>query len=250
MNRVDVNSLVGHWPFRCLYKNTFKDLKTEHIKNNIDYGYVASLNSIFYNDPFEGDEELNSIIAGSGYKHVLTINPLLPNFEYDRERGLEEFNIKGVRVYPTYHGYRLDNENFLRLCQLLKDYKLPLFLPFRMEDARLNYIIKPDNIPYYDMQAFLIEHTDNTIVLLTGYLGEILTFKDLINENPNCFFDTSGLKDGQFTIEKLLDSFAPEKIVYGSLYPLYTMKSTKLLIDRAKISDDSKNKILYDKIQQ
>lgn len=248
MNRIDVNSLIGHWPFRKLYKNTFEDLKSAHRENDIDYGYVASLDSIFYNDPFEGDEDLHKILEGSKYKHVLTINPLLPSFEYDIERGIEKFDIKGVRVYPTYHGYNLDNENFLRLCSILKKYDLPLFLPLRMEDIRMNHLIRPQNLALYDLQAFLIDHMDNTVVLLTAYSAEIAGLKDLINESPNFFFDTSGLKDGLFKIESLLVDFIPEKILYGSLYPLYTMKSTKLLIDWADISQDIEDRILDDSL--
>lgn len=246
MNRVDVNSLVGHWPFRKLYKNTFEDLKSAHEENSIDYGYVASLDSIFYNDPFEGDAELHNIIDGSKYKHVLTINPLLPNFEYDLKRGIEKFDIRGVKVYPTYHDYNLDNRDFLRLCNMLKEYNLPLFLPLRMEDIRMNHIIRPQNLALYDIQAFLVDHMDNTVVLLTAYSGELAGLKDLINESPNFFFDTSGLKDGLFKIERLLGDFSAEKILYGSLYPLYAMKSTKLLIDWADISKDTKDKILDD----
>lgn len=246
MNRVDVNSLIGQWPFRKLYKNTFEDLKAAHRENHIDYGYVASLDSIFYNDPFEGDEELHSIIAGSDYRHVLTINPMIPGFEYDLERALDQFNIQGVRVYPMYHGYTLDNDNFLRLCHLLKEYDLPLFLPLRMEDVRLNHIVSPRPLPLSELETFLKEHMDNTVVLLTAYLAEIDAIKDVLRRGDKFFFDTSGLKDGMFTVEKLLKVCPPEKIVYGSLYPLYAMKSTKLLIDWADISQDAKDKILID----
>ena len=83
MKIVDVNCLVGHWPFRKLYKNSFADLMEIHRKNNIGYGFVSSLNSIFYNDPFEGEEDLHNIIKGTDYRHVLTINPMLPCFEKD-----------------------------------------------------------------------------------------------------------------------------------------------------------------------
>ena len=70
MGIIDINCLLGNWPFRKIRKNKFEDLKAVHKRNEIDYGYVSSLNSIFYNDPFEGDLELHEIIKDTSYKHI------------------------------------------------------------------------------------------------------------------------------------------------------------------------------------
>ena len=69
---IDINCLVGHWPYRKLYKNTFEEVQKIHKANGISSGYVSSLDSIFYNDPFEGDEDLHEILKGTSYHHVLT----------------------------------------------------------------------------------------------------------------------------------------------------------------------------------
>ena len=99
MLNFDVNCLLGHWPFRKLYRNTYADLIRVHNENGIDCGLVSSLNSIFYNDPFEGDEELHKVIKGTGYRHILTVNPMLPAFTEDIRKGVEFFGISGVRNF-------------------------------------------------------------------------------------------------------------------------------------------------------
>lgn len=244
MDAVDVNCLLGHWPFRKLYKNTFTDLRRIHSENGISYGCVSSLNSIFYNDPFEGDEELHEIINDTDYRHILTINPSLPAFEYDIERGVNQFNILGVRIYPGYHDYTLNCEHVKTLCNVLKKNKLPLFLTLRMEDERINYIVQPSLINLKDIQAFIEANPDLKILLLTIRFGEIMSLRDTLLNSSNVYFDTSGLKDQLFNIEKLVASLGDSKIMYGSLYPLFCLKSTLFEVTKAEIVSKSMGKIL------
>lgn len=246
MSTVDVNCLIGHWPFRKISSCTFEDLKNVHSKNGISYGYVSSLNSIFYNDPFEGDEELHEIIGHTTYRHVLTINPMLPAFEDDIAKGLEKFQISGVRIYPGYHNYPLDCPEMKVLCSVLKRLGLPLFLTLRAEDERLNYLITPRPVNITEIQTFIEDQPDLTILLLNIRFHEIIAIKDAILHSGRVFVDTSGLKDYLFNIEKLTASIGDERIMYGSLHPLYCLESTLLQITMADIGQKSKDRILFE----
>lgn len=245
MDIIDVNCLAGHWPFRKLPGNTFGELVNIHKANGITSGYVSSLNSIFYNDPFQGDEELHELIKDTGYHHVLTVNPLLPSFEDDIERGIKLFNISGVKIFPTYHGYRLDAPEVKALCEVLKKHGLPLFLTMRMEDERLSYIVIPTPIQISDIQTFLETNKDLKIILLNIRFNEIKNISNTLIESSNIYFDTSGLKDQLFNVEKLAEELGNRKILYGSLYPLFCLKSTLLEVTSAGISSLSKENILF-----
>lgn len=249
MYAIDVNCLLGHWPFRKIYKNTFDHLKQVHQKNNIKYGYVSSINSIFYNDPFEGDLELHEIIKDSPYKHILTVNPVLPGFKDDIESGIKLFGISGVRVYPGYHQYNLDNAAFLELCKILKYYNLPLFLSMRLDDERLDYIIKPAHLIMEDMSIFLSKNTDLRVLLLTFRNEELLQFKDTLLAHPNAFYDTSGLKNNLFAVEKSIEDFGHNRMIYGSQHPLLCLKSTHLLVEKAELDEAIKEKILCKNVE-
>ena len=241
---VDVNCLVGQWPFRKLYKNTFEEVQKIHKANGISSGYVSSLDSIFYNDPFEGDEDLHEILKGTGYHHVLTINPLLPEFVQDVKNGIKKFDIKGVRIYPGYHGYSLTDSNLKDLCQVLADNDLPLFVTVRMEDERMDYLVKPKKVNTNDIEHLLNNNPENKIVLLTAYSNELTSLKDAINNHKYVRFDTSGLKGPLFAVEKLLEEFPPNKMVYGSLYPLNSFSCTYLTVKHAQIEESVKQEIL------
>lgn len=248
MRRTDVNCLIGHWPFRKLYKNTLEDLIKVHEINQISSGYVSSLDSIFYNDPFEGDEELHEIIKDTSYHHVLTINPALPGFIDDINRGVDLFKIKGVRIYPGYHGYNLQNEKLQVLCNKLVELKLPLFLVLRMEDERLNYLSTPRPIPMDEVSRFIEQNKELNIIIINIRASEINAIKNVIMSNSNVYFDTCGLKDGLFTINNLVALMGDKKILYGSLYPMYPLKSTVLLMEKAAISEESKESIFNNNI--
>lgn len=244
MDAVDVNCLLGHWPFRKIYKDRFEDLKKVHSDNGITSGYVSSLNSIFYNDPYEGDRELHEIIKCTQYRHVMTVNPTLPCFSEDIEKGIHEFNIKGVRIYPGYHQYGLDCDNLKQLCSVLNKFNLPLFLTLRMEDDRANYLFHPQPLDMQDVLNFIISQSNIRILLLNIRFAEILRIKDSINSLPNVYIDTSGLKDLVFNIEKLLVEVNESKVMYGSLHPLYCLKSTFLQVTKAEMEQRSIKKIL------
>jgi len=238
---VDVNCCFGHWPFRKLYKNSFADLIGIHRQHGIEYGFVSSLNSLFYNDPFEGEEELHVLIKGTNYEHILTVNPDLPGWEDDIERGVKGFGIQGVKIYPTYHGYSLDRA--APLCDTLAHYGLPLFMPLRLEDERLNYLFKPQPLAIPDVELFCRQQSRIRIALLNIRYHELLALKALFAECDHVRFDTSGLKDWLFVVEKLLRELPASAMLYGSLYPLQCLRSTWLLIEEAEISVDWKNRI-------
>lgn len=244
-NAIDVNCMWGTWPFRKLYKNRFSDLQKIHRETGFVYGYVSCMNSIFYQDPYEGDEDLHKVLKGTPYRHVLTVNPTLPAYEADIERGMKEFDIKGVRVFPTYHHYSLDNPRFLELCAKLKKYHVPLFLTTHVEDERFDYLLLQSQINISDeMTTFLHTVTDIPILLMSLRFGAILSLEREIRERPNVYIDTSCLKDPVACLEELTAKIGDRKILYGSQYPLNVLRSTFYEVTMAKIPEVSKARIL------
>jgi predicted TIM-barrel fold metal-dependent hydrolase len=238
MKRYDVNCLVGRWPFHRQAKFTLPDLVRAHAENGICSGFVASLESIFYNDPFEGDEDLHEALKGSSYRQILTVNPTLPGLEADIKRGIDVFQIAGVRIYPGYHGYRLDAGQLENLCGVLETFGLPLLLNLRLEDERLSHLFSPAAIDPEDIVNFVKKYSRLKIALLGIKYNEVIRLKSILTDCPNVYFDTSFLvKDYLFPIEKLTADFDSGKMLYGSLNPLNCMKSTFLAVDRAQISE-------------
>lgn len=247
MKTIDFNCFVGDWPFHKVRNNSFTDLQRLHKQNNIEYGYVSSTNAIFYNDPYEAEKDLHKMIAGTDYKHIMTVNPMLPGYVDDIARGVKELGVAGVRILPGFHDYTLQDAAVKDLCKILKKYQLPLFLTLRMEDERVSYMFHPNSVSTDSLRQFLKEENDIKILLCNIRMDEVETLKDIIASHDQVAFDTSGLKDGLFPLEVLMGYGVIHKLVYGSLAPIFCLKSTLLLVEEDEIEEQLQIEILTGK---
>ena len=232
--------MVGHWPFRKIRAPSFSDLLKVHASNGITCGYVSSLNSVFYNDPFEGDIELHDIIGGSGYEHILTVNPTLPGYMDDIETGIKKFNAKGVKIFPGIHGYSLDSIHMSELCNMLKHFNLPLFIVKELENIRFHYIFVPAIVEMAEIGAFLEKQHDLRVLLLSVSFIELSEIKGTLRNHPGVYYDTARL----FAIGDIVNELGADRMVYGSQHPLLCLKSTLLGVKNADFDDTVKNQIL------
>lgn len=244
MCRVDCNCFVGGWPFHYVRENTFEKLKKLHEANKISSGFVSSTEAIFYNDPYEADEELSRTLDGSGYQHVVTVNPTLPGCCDSLQKMMSEFPVAGVRILPGFHGYSLQDQRLEKLCNMLSERNVPLFLTLRMEDERVTYLFHPYEIPLWDISRFISIHTNFSILICNARNEEISWLSNTFRSNKHVYADCCGLKNGLFGIEELYKEGVLDRIVYGSLAPIFCMKSSLLLIEKANIDSNLKDKIL------
>lgn len=244
MNSVDFNCFTGGWPFHKVRNNRFQDIELLHKQNGISYGYISSTDAIFYNDPYEAEAELHEEIRGTAYRHVMTVNPTLPGTMDDIHRAVRDFKISGVRILPGFHDYTLDSEQVRELCRVLKSYRLPLFLTLRMEDERCTYLFHPKSVLVEAVSRFITEERELTLLLCNIRMDELEQLREVLLKNPQVSYDSSGLKDLLFPLERLAQFGIVDRLVYGSLAPVFCMKSTLLLIREDEIDSRLQERIL------
>ena len=71
----------------------------------------------------------------------------------------------------------------------------------------------------------------------------------LLCSDSRVWVDTSGLKDKAFTVENVCSEIGPDKLVYGSQYPLFSLRATLYLVEREGLPDKLKHRILWDNAQ-
>ena len=106
---IDVNTYIGHWPFRQLRNNTAKGLIDVMDETGITVACVSSVHSIFYKDTQEGNRELFNEIAPYKERFLpyAVINPVYPGWKKDFLTCIKDMNMKGLELYPYYHQYNL-----------------------------------------------------------------------------------------------------------------------------------------------
>ena len=247
MARVDLNCFVGNWPFHYVRNNSLEDLIKLHKANDIEYGYVSALEAIFYHDPYEADSRLAKELEGTAYRHVVTVNPKLPGCCDSVRRMVREFLVAGVRILPGFHDYLLTDPDVEKLCELLEELNLPLFLTLRMEDERAQYMFITNEVPTWDIDGFLGRHRNIKIVICNIRNGEASYLTNLLKYYDNVSIDCSGFKNGLFAIDEFYKSGILDAVVYGSTAPIFCMKSTVLLIETADIPADAKKAVFEGK---
>ena len=207
-------------------------------------GAVSSLLSVFYTDPMEAEDLLAEALKGTGCLHILGVNPALPAAALSVDEAVERFGIRGVRLYPGYHGYRLDDPCMDRLYAVLLKHRLPLVVSLRLEDERLNYLVKPRTLTTEELTA-LPDRMPGVKILYTGIQAyEATGMAETFREKENLYLETSWFKSAVHPFEDVTAVIPAEKVLYGSGYPLNCLQSTMTALDHSTISEEAKAMIL------
>lgn len=243
MKRLDLNCYCGNWPFFRVRYNTVEKIAQLHKRCAIEGGFISSLEAIFYQDPYEAEVQLAKQLEGTPYMHAMILNPMLIGWKDDLKRAVKDLNIKAIRLLPGFHGYTLADPVLEQVCNAIREYNLPLILTLRIRDQRTSWVFSPRNLPLEEVAAFLDGHKDITTLLACARVKEISQLKDLFAARENLFADVSGFKDGNYVIETISDQIGREHLVYGSSAPLLEMQATTIIVDRAKLPEETRAKI-------
>jgi predicted TIM-barrel fold metal-dependent hydrolase len=138
MPLIDVNTWIGHWPFRQLRHNTASALVRRMDQRGIDRSVVASIHGVLYKNVHLANEELSKETRRFGDRLIpfASLNPLYPGWEEDLRRCAEDLGLCGLRLYPQYHGYELTDPASLELIDAATELGWPLQVPMRIVDRR------------------------------------------------------------------------------------------------------------------
>ena len=214
-----------------------------HKACGIKGGVIASLPSAFYNDPYEGDEELaqqlNRCAGAGGYRLALTINPALPGWQDDIAKGRRELGAACVRIYPAYHGYAL-SDIAAELCTVLRGQRMPLLVGARLEDDRLRHMLAFSAISAQDVEALMKAAEDDVGVALLGmHRSELEKCLPVFRQHQNLFADICWLKEETDCLERAAEAFGADRLLLGTLYPLLAMESTLGVLEDADLPENA-----------
>ena len=175
--------------------------------------------------------------------HAMILNPTIPGWKDDLTQAVKALNICAVRLMPGFHGYHLADPVLDEVCNLLRAYHLPLILTLRIRDERTAWMISPEKLAVEDIAAFLDKNKDIVTLLGCSRVKEAIALKPQFEGRDNLFADVSGFKDGNYVVESVSECIGSEHIVYGSSAPLLEMQSTTIIVDRAKLPEETRAEI-------
>jgi predicted TIM-barrel fold metal-dependent hydrolase len=245
---IDVNAYLGHFAFRQLRHNTASSLLALMDRARIDRAVVSSASSITYRNPQAGNEETASEIKSHTDRLIglAVLNPSYAGWRDDLKICHQQFGMRGVRLYPRWHNYRLTDPACRDLVQAATDLGMVISIPLRVEDRRQGSWLV--DVPDVDREeiARLIQTSPNTRFILvngSGYDASSLGRKGL----PANYVIDIALLTAELANEtkKLIENLGPDRVVFGTGIPFHSPGPALTKIQVLDVDDKVKDRIRW-----
>jgi len=258
---IDINAYIGNWPYRGLRGNTLSSMLQRMDKFGVDKTVVANLNGLFYVDVQQANEELYAAMrSNDAYKSrfipFATINPILPWWKDSLEECHKKFGMKGIRLYPIYHQYKITDNSCIELVKAARDRNMPISIPLRMIDLRERSWLDVDNaLTYNDIASLVSKVPDAQYMVLEARLtdGQERTTEQTVKilQAADILFDTSRSSGvpvkgpNSETLQYLLNTFGPKKVAFGTETPFVDYCSPFIRVAVHKEADAATKDLIW-----
>ncbi|MFQ6043322.1 MAG: amidohydrolase family protein [Candidatus Poribacteria bacterium] len=252
---IDVNAYLGHWPFRQLRYNTAEELIELMDSNGIDKAVVSSINAIFYKNCQSGNEELTEQTREYRDRFIpfATLNPMYPGWEEDFERCVEGFDMRGIRMFPHYHNYKLTDDASVRLIHKATLRGMPVSIPLRVVDRRQrHWLDSARDLSLPEIEEIIKQCPDTNFILTNGIGWENSQLaQNEFFKSCNFLIEISRLTSVlQESIPQLLDALGPTKLAFGTGIPFKYPRPATLKMEILTASEEVKERIYWRNIAE
>ena len=249
---VDVNINLSRWPGRRLPRDETASLVENLRSHSVVEAWAGSFDGLLHKDLAAVNERLAlECRTRTGIRLIPfgSVNPLLPDWEEDLRRCVEQHHMSGIRLHPNYHGYKLDHPAFARLLKLATERHLLVALAVSMEDERVMHPllrVAPVNL---DPLAALVTQTPGLRLILlnalSGWPPSGGKGKDQAGSRGETL--TTLLRSGEVYVEiamlerlggvaNLLKEVPLERVLFGSHAPFFYFESALLKLKESALS--------------
>ena len=214
MRIIDINCMIGEWPFQSLRFKTADELSDEMARLGIERAFVFDSHA-WLHVPAEGNGVL--LEAVKTHLNLVPVFVLTPLVEQEfggkqaLREALEKNNVGAVRLYPSDQSFTLNCWNVERLFSVLDEECVPVLL----ECLPLGGSIDSALPQLYELAT---AYPDTPIVLLNPGYRRLRILYPLFERCPNLYMDTSTFIPYR-GIEDFVHHFGPGRLLYGSRMP-------------------------------
>lgn len=247
---IDINTYIGHWPFRQVRNSTAEGVIAKLDKAGIDMAAVSSMNAIFYKDTQQGNEELMEEIKQYKDRFIpfAIINPVYTGWEKDFLRCVDDLGMKGLELYPYYHQYKLTDEPAVKLLKMAGDKGIPVHLPCAVENIRQRHWMDTlENLSINEVEQALTLAPKTDFIISNGptlsYSQRLKNVSD--TREGRVYYDFARVDVFESNLEKLIEAAGIDRVVFGSQAPFQYVDTQLVKVHYLGLSQEDKNKILH-----
>lgn len=241
----DINACFGHWQYWDLCDSSSDDLIALMDGHGVERAAVLSLRGVFI-DWRQGNEE--TLFAARRYPDRLvpfaTVSPFLGG-DGDALHRAVDAGARGVRLFPSFHSYRLDSDFVDAICTAAAQRGVPVMIPTRL---MMNWRFVP--VPVDSIGAITGAHPETTFILSgPNYLVEYQALVRLMKRCPNVSYEFSCMQ-GFNAIGKLVAEVGVERILFGTGAVLNYPACNVAKLQHAEITPEQRTAIASDNAER
>ena len=236
---IDTNVYLSRWPTRRLPFDETKKVVDKLHSRGVTEAWTGSFDALLHKDI----AAVNSRLADECAAHTAvrmvpfgSINPMLPDWEEDFRRCVEVHKMPGLRLHPNYHSYGLDDPLFAAVLERAADRKLIVQLAVLMEDDRMMH-------PHFRVHHVDTKPLSKVVQETPGLKLELLNALKTVKGEALATVIQSGhvfveiaMQEQVNGIETLLKSAPIERVLFGSLSPLFYFESAELKLQESPLA--------------
>lgn len=238
---------------------SLENLQREMRRNRVDVAIVLTSYKVNPGRPSTRDavmatRELSNIFIVAGIRY--------DGFKKDdltEIRGfLQEGSVRGLKLYPGYETFYPQDERMRPVFELAGEFDVPVMIH---TGDTLNPMGKVKFAHPLHVDEIAVDFPDVKIIIC--HIGNpwVRDTMEVVYKNKNVYTDISGLVLGDFTDrfevymrkqieEMILYGVEPEKVLYGTDWPISSMESYLRFMEDLKIPDQEKKKIMWENAAQ
>ncbi|MHB8994785.1 MAG: amidohydrolase family protein [Armatimonadota bacterium] len=242
---IDTNAHLGHWPFRKLQHSDAESFLRLMDGFAIAQAWVGAFEGVFYRDCAQANRDLLAQVAGHQDRLVpwAAINPAFPGWQDDLTEAIDG-GMKGVRLYPNYHGYALLDECCMELLSALEERGVPVAVYHKLVDERLHHWRCP--VPPTEMTlAPLLERFPKLKLIACG-VGLLGLEAGRTVSGPskgNLYVETSRI-EGIAGVAALAEKIGSDRVLFGSHAPYFYLEAALLKMVESGLEETAQQAIM------
>ena len=240
---IDTNVYVSPWVVRHSRPDTARNVVEKLRRHGVTSAWAGSFDAVLHTDIAGVNARLAEVCTQEGrglLRAFGTINPTFPDWEEDLRRCHEIHRMPGVRLFPNYQGYALDDSRFAKLVELATLREMLVQIVISVEDERSqNPALSAASVQPAPLAEMLAKITKARVMLLNSGSRVLGANTPLLSQlvAAGVIFEIASL-EGVAGIGSLLQRMPRIRLSFGSHVPYFYFEAALLKLQESALNGE------------